>query len=187
MVNRWHRTGIALALALAGTAACSDGGGNGADAPAADALTPVDSGPVELESAPDQPIGSYTNGQHRFTIAVPDGWVELRAAANEDGSIFESRTLDSDLRVHGSSNEGDADFEEAIEALRDSTTNADGAMVGTNEYRGAATDPEGYRIELRLLRRPGGGMVSALVRYPVDRAGELAPIAARTLDSLTLN
>jgi len=177
------KRGIIALIGLALLAACSksEPAGQG-DLPD---VSPVDRNGIALEGAPDQPLTSYTNDKYGFTIAVPKGWGEFRPATSEDGSIFENKALDSDLRISGSANEGDADFQQAVEALRDGTTDVSGAMAGETDYRGAATDAEGYRIELRLIRAPRG-LITALVRYPVKQAAALAPLAGATLDSVVV-
>ena len=147
-------------------------------------VSPVDRSAIALEGAPDQPLTSYTNDKYGFTVAVPPGWGEFRPATSEDGSIFENKALDSDLRISGAPNDGDADFQQAMEALRDGTTDVTGAMAGT-EYRGAATDPEGYRIEIRLIKAPKG-LITAMVRYPLKQAATLSPLAKATLDSVVV-
>lgn len=177
---------ICLLAAIIGLAACDQATtpGNG-NAEAAQKVTPVDSEPVALEGEPDEPVGTYANSKYGFSVMIPEGWKQLTAAANEDGSIFEGKAVDADLRAYGADNEGDTDFQQAIEALRDGTTNPEGAMIGEREYRGAAT-AEGDRIRIRLLKTTKGAMVSAMVRYPISRAGTLDPIATRVLDSLSV-
>lgn len=171
--------GVSMALALT---AC------GQSAPPSDNasnISPVDAKPAALEGEPDEPVGTYTNHKYGFSVLIPEGWRQLTAAANEDGSIFEDKTEDADLRAYGADNEGDSDFQQAVEALRDGTTDSEGAMVGDREYRGAAT-MDGDRIRLRLIRTPSGAMAAAMVRYPVAKAAVLDPVAVRVLDSLTL-
>lgn len=138
-----------------------------------------------LEGAPDEPIARYDNARYGFTIAVPQGWTEFASATNEAGSLFQNRLWDADLRVFGSPNEGDVDFQQAIAALRDGTRDVHDQMIGEDEYRGAATDEKGYRIQLRLIRMPDH-MVAAMMRYPVRSAADLDSIAAVTLGSLAL-
>lgn len=149
-------------------------------------MSPVDVEPVALESARDEPMARYINKRHGFAIAVPGGWDEFAAASNEDGSIFENKALGADLRIFASANEGDVDYQQAVEALRDGTRDIAGGPVSENEYRGSAIDTEGDRIQMRLVRKPGGALVTALMRYPVTNAAELDPVAAVTLDSLRL-
>lgn len=141
--------------------------------------------PTELESAPDEPVSQYANIRHGYTIAVPVGWTESDAAASADGTNFESRARNADLRVFGSAKAGDADFRRAVEALRGGTANFFGGMIGQDEYCASATDRQGYRIQFRLIRMPGK-LISARMRYPAQYAAELDPVAAVTLNSLTL-
>jgi len=177
------RRGFIALIGLALLAACSKQPG-AAEGDVPD-VSPVDRNAIALEGAPDQPLTSYTNDKYGFTVAVPPGWGEFRPATSEDGSIFENKALDSDLRISGAPNEGDADFQQAMEALRDGTTNVTGAMAGETEYRGAATDPEGYRIEIRLIKAPQG-LITAMVRYPLKQATALSPLAQATLDSVVV-
>jgi hypothetical protein len=171
--------GLSAALALA---ACSQ---PGPPADNASNIGPVDAEPVALEGEPDEPVGTYTNRKYGFSVLIPEDWRQLTAAANDDGSIFEDKADDADLRAYGADNEGDSDFQQAVEALRDGTTDPDGAMVGDREYRGAAT-MDGDRIRLRLIRTPSGAMAAVMVRYPVAKASVLDPIAVRVLDSLSI-
>lgn len=145
----------------------------------------VDRPAGELEGAPDEPVSRYANTRYGFSIAVPDGWSEFQTATNEEGSIFENKASDADLRVFASANEGDVEFQQAIEALREGTKDVQGRMIDENEYRGAATDAEGYRIQLRLVRAPDR-MITAVIRYPARSAADFDAVAAVTLDSLAL-
>lgn len=176
---------ICALAAVIGLAACDRAATGNDNAEAAQKVTPVDSEPVALEGEPDEPVGTYANRKYGFSVMIPEGWAQLSAAANEDGSIFEDKATDADMRAYGADNEGDADFQQAIEALRDGTTDVEGAMVGEREYRGAAT-AEGDRIRIRLLKTSKGAMASVMVRYPVSRAAALDPIAVRVLDSLSV-
>lgn len=155
---------------------------------AAQEVTPVDTAPVNLEGEADPPFsgGAYINLKYKFSVSMPEGWIQNLEASNEDGSIYENKAIDADARVSGSDNEGDVDFQQAIEAMREGTTDVEGAMIGENEYRGAATS-EGDRVRVRLLKTPQGQLISLLVRYPVAKAADLDPVAIRTLDSLKLN
>lgn len=180
--------GLSFIWALAaviGLAAC-DRTATPDNAGATRTVPPVDSEPpAALEGEPDEPVGTYANRKYGFSVMIPEGWAQLTAAANEDGSIFEDKKIGADLRAYGADNEGDADFQQAIEALRDGTTDVEGAMVGEREYRGAAT-AEGDRIRIRLIKTGSGAMASVMVRYPVDRAATLDPVAIRVLDSLSV-
>lgn len=171
---------VASALALAGCGQTSGVDDNSANL----TVTPVDAEPVKLESAPDEPIGTYSNPKYGFTIAVPDGWTENHAARTEDGTIFENKALNADLRVYGSVNDGDGDYQQSVEAMREGTTDQVGGAIGDEEYRGAST-ADGDRIELRMFRKPEGPMVSALMRYPIEKTAEMGPVAKKALDSLT--
>jgi hypothetical protein len=156
------------------------------NAAAVRSVTPVDSEPpAALEGEPDEPVGTYANRKYGFSVMIPEGWAQLTAAANEDGSIFEDKAAGADLRAYGADNEGDTDFQQAIEALRDGTTDVEGALVGDREYRGAAT-AEGDRIRIRLIKTASGAMASVMVRYPTNRAATLDPVAVRVLDSLSV-
>lgn len=177
---------IGVLAAVIGLAACDQTSMPGnTEGNAIQKVTPVDSEPVALEGEPDEPVGTYTNRKYGFSVMIPEGWRQLTAAANEDGSIFEGQNVDADLRAYGADNEGDADFQQAIEALRDGTTGAEGAMIGDREYRGSAVT-EGDRIRIRLLKTGKGAMISAMVRYPASRAATLDPVATRVLDSLSI-
>lgn len=176
---------IYVLAALIGLAGC-DRAAEPDNSHAARTVTAVDAEPPEtLEGEPDEPVGTYANRKYGFSVMIPEGWKQLTAAANDDGSIFESKTVEADMRAYGAVNEGDTDFQQAIEALRDGTTDVEGAMVGDREYRGAAT-AEGDRIRIRLIKTSSGAMASVMVRYPVTRAATLDPVAIRVLDSLSV-
>ena len=170
------------AMALAGCGSSNTPSSNNAEQ-----VTPVDSAPAELEGAPDAaPAGTYINLKYNFSVKMPEGWAQNIEASNEDGSIYENKALDADVRASGAENEGDVDFQQAVEAVRDGTTDVEGAMIGDSEYRGAAT-LEGDRIRIRLVKNPKGALISVMVRYPLAQAKTLDPVAIQVLDSLVVN
>ncbi|WP_062732218.1 hypothetical protein [Sphingobium abikonense] len=127
---------------------------------------------------------NYVNLDRGFSVTLPEGWVMDKGASNDDGIVYEDPGAGADVRVFWQKNEGDETLQQTVEALNSSAEGVDGDFVGDNEYRGTANDGEGNNVAVRLLRQPGGAIVTATFVYPEMLSEQYQGIAEKLLDSL---
>ncbi|EQB13337.1 hypothetical protein [Sphingobium lactosutens] len=133
------------------------------------------------ESADSRNYGNLDRG---FSVTLPEGWVIDKGASNDDGVVYEDPGAGADVRVFWQKNEGDETLQQTVEALNSGSEGVDGDFVGDNEYRGTANDGEGNNVAVRLLRQPGGAVVTATFVYPEMLSEQYQGIAEKLLDSL---
>lgn len=129
---------------------------------------------------------SYTNALRGFTILVPKNWPADAAASDDNGQVFIDAGSEVKLSAGWLENREDADLTDAVKALEDAGDGMVGDYVSEDEYRAAGVIEEGTKTAHRILRKPDGTMVRAVMSYPAARSKTLDPLAARILDSLTL-
>ena len=127
---------------------------------------------------------NYVNLDRGFSVTLPEGWVMDKGASNDDGVVYEDPGAGADVRVFWQKNEGDETLQQTVEALNSGSEGVDGDFVGDNEYRGTANDGEGNNVAVRLLRQPGGAVVTATFVYPEMLSEQYQGIAEKLLDSL---
>jgi hypothetical protein len=127
---------------------------------------------------------NYVNLDRGFSVTLPEGWVMDKGASNDDGVVYEDPGAGADVRVFWRKNEGDETLQQTVEALNSGSEGVDGDFVGDNEYRGTANDGEGNNVAVRLLRQPGGAVVTATFVYPEMLSEQYQGIAEKLLDSL---
>lgn len=127
---------------------------------------------------------NYVNLDRGFSVTLPEGWVKDKGASNDDGVVYEDPGAGADVRVFWQKNEGDETLQQTVEALNSGSEGVDGDFVGDNEYRGTANDGEGNNVAVRLLRQPGGAVVTATFVYPEMLSEQYQGIAEKLLDSL---
>lgn len=127
---------------------------------------------------------NYVNLDRGFSVTLPEGWVMNKGASNDDGVVYEDPGAGADVRVFWQKNVGDETLQQTVEALNSGSEGVDGDFVGDNEYRGTANDGEGNNVAVRLLRQPGGAVVTATFVYPEMLSEQYQGIAEKLLDSL---
>lgn len=129
---------------------------------------------------------SHANALRGFTILVPKSWSANVEASDENGQVFSNAGTGVTLTVGWIENLNDAELLAAVKKLEDTGEGVTGDYVNENEYRAAGVIGEGKKTAQRILRKPDGSMVRAMIDYPSARAEALDPLATRILDSLTL-
>jgi len=140
---------------------------------------------AEASVTDDAVMTSYANALRGFSIMIPKNWTLDEAASDDDGRTYANETLGASLSVNWSENREDATWKAAIKAVEDGGENMSGEAVNDNEYRSAGTT-NGQKSIQRLLRKPDGTMVTAVVMFPADKAAEIDAIADQILASLAL-
>lgn len=136
----------------------------------------------QADETPDS--RNYVNLDRGFSVTLPEGWVMDKGASNDDGVVYEDPGAGADVRVFWQKNDDDQTLQQIVEALSSGAEGVDGDFVGDNEYRGTANDGEGNNVAVRLLRQPGGSIVTATFVYPEMLSEQYQSIAEKLLDSL---
>lgn len=152
---------------------------NAADAAVANAL--ANEANAQAEAALNR---NYLNDAHGYSITLPEGWMRDAKASTADGVVFVDPGAGADIRIFWSTNAGDRDLQQVVEAMNQGSEAVDGSFVTDNEYRGTANDGEGNSVAVRLLRKPDGSLVTATFVYPEMLGEQYQAIAGETLDSL---
>lgn len=129
---------------------------------------------------------SHTNALRGFSILVPKSWPADVEASDDNGQVFSDTETEVTLTVGWIENLDDAELLAAVKKLEDAGEGVTGDYVNENEYRASGVIGGGMKTAQRILRKPDGSMVRAMIDYPSARAEALDPLAARILDSLTL-
>lgn len=140
------------------------------------------SGPV-VDSAE---MTSYSNALRGFSIMVPKSWTADARASDDNGGVFNNAETKAKLSADWIENREDADLIAAVKALEDAGEGMTGDYVNENEYRASGIIEEGSKTAQRILRKPDGTMIRAMITYPADSAEAIDPLAAQILDSLAL-
>jgi hypothetical protein len=127
---------------------------------------------------------NYVNVERGFSITFPEGWEKDATASNGDGSVYQDPGAGADVRVFWQKNDGDQTLQQLVEAVSSGAEGVDGDFIGENEYRGTANDGEGNNVALRLIKQPGGGIVTATFVYPEMLSEQYQAMAEKTLESL---
>lgn len=129
---------------------------------------------------------SYANALRGFSIMVPKSWAANAAASDDNGRVFNNAESKAVLTAGWIENREDADLTAAVKALEDAGEGMIGDYVNENEYRASGVIEEGSKTARRILRKPDGTMIRAMINYPADSAKDVDAVAAQILDSLTL-
>lgn len=142
-----------------------------------------DSSAPALDSAE---MVSYANALRGFSIMVPKDWAADEEASDDNGRVFNDSETQATLTAGWIENREDAALTAAVEALEDAGEGMTGEYVNENEYRASGLLDEDNKTAQRILRKPDGTMIRAMVIYPADSAEAVDAVAAQILDSLTL-
>lgn len=137
---------------------------------------------VAIDSAE---LVSYTNALRGFSIMVPKNWKQVDGGSDDDGAAFENADLDMKLMAGWTENRDDAGLLAAVGKL-ETAENIAGEYVNDDEYRASGNATENQAKSERILRKPDGTMVRAVVTYPAENAETLGNLATQILDSLSL-
>ncbi|QTD57588.1 hypothetical protein [Parasphingorhabdus cellanae] len=129
---------------------------------------------------------SYANALRGFSIMVPKNWAIDEAASDDNGQVFNDADSKATLTAGWIENREDADLTAAVKTLEEAGEGMTGDYVNENEYRASGFIEEGSKTAQRILRKPDGTMIRAIVTYPADSAEAVDPLAQQILDSLTL-
>ncbi|MEJ7925549.1 hypothetical protein WG908_02120 [Sphingobium sp. AN641] len=129
---------------------------------------------------------NHVDLEHGFSITFPDGWTRNAAASTAEGVIFEDPGAGADVRVFWQANANDQDLQQIVEAVSAGSDTVDGDFISDREYRGTANDGEGNNVAVRLLKQPGGSIVTVTFVYPEMLSEQYRGIAKATLDSLRI-
>lgn len=129
---------------------------------------------------------SYANALRGFSIMVPKSWAADTAASDDNGGVFQDAESTAKLTAGWIENREDADLTAAIKVLEDAGEGVTGDYVNENEYRASGVINKGSKTAQRILRKPDGTMIRAIITYPADSAATIDPVAQQILDSLTL-
>tara|TARA_R110000772_G_scaffold63045_8_gene141351 strand:- start:355 stop:960 length:606 start_codon:yes stop_codon:yes gene_type:complete len=143
----------------------------------------ADDTPPVVDSAE---MTSYTNALRGFSIMVPKSWAADTTASNDNGGVFNHADSQATLTASWIENREDADLAAAVKALEDAGEGMVGDYVNENEYRASGLLDEGSKTAQRILRKPDGTMIRAMITYPANSAKSIDPLAAQILNSLTL-
>lgn len=129
---------------------------------------------------------SHTNALRGFSILVPKSWPADVEASDDNGQVFSDTETGVTLTVGWIENRNDAELLAAVKALEDAGEGVAGDYVNEDEYRASGVIGDGMKTAQRILRKPDGSMVRAIINYPSAGAETLDPLTTRILDSLTL-
>lgn len=131
-------------------------------------------------------MASYSNALRGFSIMVPKSWTADTRSSDDNGGVFNNTEAKAKLSAGWIENREDADLTAAVKALEDAGEGMTGDYVNENEYRASGIIEEGSKTAQRILRKPDGTMIRAMITYPADSAETIDPLAAQILDSLAL-
>ncbi len=129
---------------------------------------------------------SYSNALRGFSIMVPKNWTVDEEASDDNGQVFVDSASNATVTAGWIENREDADLAAAVKVLEDAGEGMTGEYVNENEYRASGLLDEDNKTAQRILRKPDGTMIRAMVTYPADSAEAVDAVAAQILDSLTL-
>jgi predicted small lipoprotein YifL len=138
-----------------------------------------------VEPAPEE-NRNHVDPDHGFSITFPEGWTRDAAASTSDGVVFQDPGAGADVRVFWQKNDNDQALQQIVEAMNSGSDSVEGSLVSDTEYRGTASDGEGNSVAIRLLKQPGGSIVTATFVYPEMLSEQYNAIAKATLDSLRI-
>lgn len=127
---------------------------------------------------------NYTNLARGFSLTFPEGWVKSKETQGADMIIYQDPGAGADVRVSWDANSDGKTLQQIVGSSTSGSEGVDGDFIGDNEYRGTANDGEGNNVALRLLRQPGGGIVTTTFVYPEMLSEQYQGIAERVLDSV---
>ena len=127
---------------------------------------------------------NYSNVARGFSVTFPEGWVRGKADVGPDAILYEDPGAGANVRVAWDANGDDKSLEQIVRSPSNGSEGVDGDFIGDNEYRGTANDGEGNNVALRLVRQPGGGVVTATFAYPEMLSEQYQGMAEKVLDSV---
>lgn len=141
---------------------------------------------LATEKAATPAIRNYVNIERGFSITFPEGWERDGTAGTADGAVYRDPGAGADVRVFWQKKDGEQPLQQIVETISRGSEGVDGEYVGDNEYRGTANDGEGNNVALRLLKQPGGAVVTATFVYPEMLSEQYQAMAEKALDSLKI-
>ncbi len=129
---------------------------------------------------------NYTDVARGFSLIFPEGWVKSKETAGPDTVVYEDPGAGAAIRVSWDANGEGKSLQQVVESSTAGSEGVDGDFIGDNEYRGTANDGEGNNVALRLLRQPGGAVVTTTFVYPEMLSEQYQGIAEKFLDSVRI-
>lgn len=129
---------------------------------------------------------NYTNLARGFSLTFPEGWVKSKDGQAADTIVYQDPGAGADVRVSWDANGDGKTLQQIVETSTSGSEGVDGDFIGNDEYRGTANDGEGNNVALRLLRQPGGGVVTTTFVYPEMLSEQYQGIAEKVLDSVRI-
>lgn len=129
---------------------------------------------------------NYVNVERGFSITFPEGWQKDASSSTADGVVYQDPGAGASIRIFWQKAEDGQTLQQIVQTVNDGSEGVSGDFIGDNEYRGTANDGEGNNVALRLMKQPGGSIVTATFVYPEMLSEQYQMMAEKTLGSLRI-